>query len=258
MNYWKHLSVYLIVISFVCCKPASEVSNKNYDLIWSDEFNGNLIDTLNWNFETGGHGWGNNEQQYYQRNNATVSDGNLVITAKRETVGSNNYTSSRMTTKRKREFLYGKITARIKIPVGQGIWPAFWMLGASIDSVDWPRCGEIDIMEHINTENLLYGTLHWDDKGHIQKGDTTVFTPTGFHEYAIEWDADSIRWYIDEKKYSEIVIRDSVNSTNEFHQPFYILLNVAVGGNWPGQLVDTAAIPATMLVDYVRVFRKRK
>jgi beta-glucanase (GH16 family) len=142
---------------------AGNTDTSGYQLIWSDEFNNTTVDTANWNFEIGGHGWGNHEQEYYQPANATVSGGNLVITGKKEDIESSHYTSSRMTTKGKREFLYGKIEAHIKIPVGQGLWPAFWMLGANIDRVDWPACGETDIMEHINTDSLLYGTLHWDN-----------------------------------------------------------------------------------------------
>lgn len=226
-----------------------------YKLVWSDEFDGNSINTANWNFEIGGHGWGNHEQEYYQPGNATLNDGYLVITAKKETVGSNHYTSSRMTTKGKREFLYGKIEARIKIPIGQGVWPAFWMLGANIDSTGWPACGEIDIMEHINTDSILYGALHWHNNAHVQKGNTIVYTPDDYHVYAIEWDAASIRWFLDGKKYHEIAIRDYVNSSEEFHQPFFILLNLAIGGDWPGQTIDNSKLPARMLVDYVRVYK---
>ena len=149
-----------------------------YQLVWSDEFNGNAVDTTSWNFETGGEGGGNHEQEYYQAANATVSNGNLVITGRKEDVGSNHYTSSRMTTQGKHEFMYGRIEARIKMPVAQGFWPAFWMLGSNIKTVGWPRSGETDIMEHINTDSLIYGTLHWDNNGHVQKGDTILSTPS--------------------------------------------------------------------------------
>ena len=252
-------------VSFACLvscnnKPSSSDST-NYELVWSDEFNGNAVDTTSWNFETGGSGWGNHEQEYYQRANATVSDSNLVIEGRREDLefpeAVYHYTSSRMTTKGKHEFLYGKIEARIKIPVGQGLWPAFWMLGANIDKVDWPACGETDIMEHINTDSLLYGTLHWDNNGHVQKGDTLVFTPSEYHIYAVEWDEQSIRWYVDDKKYHEVDIHDNVNSTEEFHKPFFILINLAIGGDWPGQVIDDAVLPARMYVDYVRVYKKK-
>ena len=135
----------------------------NYELVWSDEFNGNSLDTNTWNYEigTGSWGWGNNEQQYYTDRNIRVSNGTMKITAKREDYGRMKYTSSRITTKNKKNFKYGKIEARIKMPKFKGVWPAFWMLGANQDSVGWPNCGEIDIMEAINDENLVYGTLHW-------------------------------------------------------------------------------------------------
>ena len=251
------------VLFFASCTGSSKNSttissadSSGYQLIWSDEFNGNVVDTTNWNFEIGGHGWGNHEQEYYQPANATASDGNLIITGKKEDVQSNHYTSSRMTTKGKHEFLYSKIEARIKIPVGQGFWPAFWMLGSNIDTIDWPACGEVDIMEHINTDSLLYGTLHWDNNGHVQKGDTLVYSPSDYHVYSVEWDSSSIRWYLDDKQYHQVNISNNVNSTDEFHKPFYILLNLALGGDWPGQKIDDSKLPAKMYVDYVRVYKK--
>ena len=229
----------------------------NYQLVWSDEFNGSSVDTSNWNFEIGGNGWGNHEEEYYQKSNASIEDGNLVITGKKEAVDYREYTSSRMTTQGKHEFLYGRVEARIKIPVGQGFWPAFWMLGADIPSVGWPSSGEIDIMEHINVDSLIYGTLHWNKNGHVQSGDTLVSTPSSYHVYAIEWDASSIRWYIDNIKYHEVNIRDKVNNTGAFHKPFFIILNLALGGDWPGQKIDNNKLPAKMYVDYVRVYQKK-
>src|SRR4051812_3308822 len=263
-NSFTNLFIFIFLSLFTLHSETSKSSllttsfadSTNYKLVWSDEFNGNTVDTANWNFEIGGEGGGNHEQEYYQRANATVSDGNLIISGRKEDVQSNHYTSSRMTTKGKREFLYGKIEARIKIPVGQGFWPAFWMLGANIDKIPWPACGEVDIMEHINTDSLLYGTLHWDNGGHVQKGDTLLYTPSDFHVYAAEWDASSIRWYLDGKQYHHVDISNNVNSTDEFHQPFFILLNLALGGDWPGQKIDDSKLPAKMFVDYVRVYKK--
>lgn len=235
--------------------PEPPQDTSSYQLVWSDEFDGSTIDTSFWNFEINGNGGGNHEQEYYQPQNASIENGNLVITAKKETVGSNNYTSSRMTTQGKKEFEYGKIEARIKIPVGQGFWPAFWMLGSNINSVGWPKCGETDIMEHINTDSLIYGTLHWDNNGHVQSGDTITSTPSAYHVYSIEWDKNSIKWFVDSVQYHEVNITN--NSTEEFHQPFFILLNFAVGGDWPGQTIDDNLLPAKMYVDYVRVYQKQ-
>ncbi|MEO8711424.1 MAG: glycoside hydrolase family 16 protein [Parafilimonas sp.] len=259
----NHSSLFFICLAVMLMNLYSEPSEKNnsningYKLVWSDEFNGNTVNTANWNFEKGASGWGNHEQEYYQAANATVVNGNLIITGKKEDVQQSHYTSSRMTTKGKHEFLYGKIEARIKIPVGQGFWPAFWMLGADIDETPWPASGETDIMEHINTDSLLYGTLHWDNNGHVQSGDTLTYNPSAYHVYAVEWDSASLRWYVDGKKFHEVNILNSINSTEEFHKPSFILLNLALGGDWPGQVIDDSKLPAKMYVDYVRVYQKK-
>jgi beta-glucanase (GH16 family) len=230
--------------------------SSGYQLVWSDEFNKSFVDTANWVYDIGGEGWGNHEQEYYQADNATVENGELIITGKKEDKSTNHYTSSRMKTKGKHEFLYGKIEARIKIPVGQGLWPAFWMLGANIDEVDWPSCGEIDIMEHINADSLIFGTPHWNNNGHVMKGDTIASTPSDYHIYEIEWDSAALRWYVDGKQFHELNIKDNFDSTEEFHRPQFILLNLAIGGDWPGQKIDESKIPAKMYVDYVRVYQK--
>lgn len=234
---------------------ATAAATTTYQLVWSDEFNGSTVNTADWKFETGGGGWGNNEKEYYQAANATVSNGSLMITARKQRVKANSYTSARMTTQGKHEFTYGKMEARIKLPIVQGLWPAFWMLGADINSVNWPACGETDIMEHINTDSLVYGTIHWDNNGHVQFGGHTVTTPADYHIYAVEWDSASIRWYIDGIQYQEANILNNINSTEEFHKPFFIILNLAVGGNWPGQTINDKLLPASMYVDYVRVYQ---
>lgn len=260
-NFWNRFKFGLnfLFLLFTCVFTTKNYAQKNkdgYKLIWSDEFNGKSIDTNNWNFEIDGNGGGNHEQEYYQVANATIENGNLVISGRKENVEGHHYTSSRMTTKGKHEFMYGKIEARIKIPVGQGFWPAFWMLGADIDKTPWPQSGEIDIMEHINTDSLLFGTPHWDNNGHVMKGDTTLYTPSSYHVYGIEWDENSIRWYVDGRQYHQFDITDNINSTEEFHKPYFILLNLALGGDWPGQIIDDSKLPAKMYVDYVRVYKK--
>ncbi|HEX5151158.1 MAG TPA: glycoside hydrolase family 16 protein [Parafilimonas sp.] len=235
--------------------PPPSSDTLKYQLVWSDEFDGSSIDAGTWNFETGGSGWGNHEQEYYQEANAAIENGNLVITGKKETVGSNKYTSARMTTLGKKEFLYGRIEARIKIPVGKGFWPAFWMMGSNIKTADWPACGETDIMEHINDDSLMYGTIHWDNNGHASIGGKTTSTPSDYHVYGVEWDASSIKWSIDSVVFYEASLKG--NSMDEFHQPFFILLNFALGGDWPGQTIDDSLLPAKMYVDYVRVYQKK-
>ena len=184
-----------------------------------------------------------------------MANGNLVITAKRERYRGSNYTSARMTTQNKRQFTYGKMEARIKLPLGQGLWPAFWMLGSSFSSVGWPKCGEIDIMEHINTENNVYGTIHWDVNGYASYGGNTTTTPADYHVYSIEWDASSIKWFVDGIQFHEANILNSINGTDEFHKPFFFIVNLAVGGNWPGQTIDNSKFPASLYVDYVRVYQ---
>lgn len=225
-----------------------------YALAWSDEFDGAAVDTSKWGFDKGNLNV-NHEKEYYQPQNAAVSNGNLVITAKKETVGGQPYTSARMTTFGKFTQTYGRIEARIKLPMGAGMWPAFWMLGANINTVPWPACGELDVMEHINATNTIYGTMHWNVNGHVYYGSTIETTPADYHIYAIEWDANSIRWYVDDKLYQTGNIKGNINGTSAFHLPFFILLNLAVAGDFPGQTVDDSKMPAKMYVDYVRVYK---
>lgn len=262
---WWLVLISICFFSF-CTKSSSSADSQNpppppppdttkYQLVWSDEFDEDSINTNVWNFERGGNGWGNNEQQYYQSDNASIENGNLVITAKKETVGSNSYTSSRMTTQGKKEFEYGRIEARIKLPLGQGLWPAFWLLGSDINIAGWPACGETDIMEHINTDSLIYGTIHWDNNGHAQDGSHTSSSPSQYHVYALEWTASTIKWSIDSVEYYKSNILS--NTQDEFRAPFFIILNLAVGGNWPGQQIDESKLPAKMYVDYVRVYQKK-
>ena len=245
----------LLLILFYCVQAKAQYTN----LVWSDEFDGTSINKTNWVFETGGSGWGNNELEYYTNRpvNANIENGNLQIIAKKETYGGKSYTSARMKTQGLQNFTYGKIEARIKAPVGQGIWPAFWMLGKNINDTGWgwPKCGEIDILEHINNSKDLNGTLHWDNNGHAQYGLTTPCDVTKFHVYGMEWDDKAIKLFLDGKKYLEMSIANNVSSTDEFHLPFFILLNLAVGGDWPKSPDATTIFPDTLLVDYVRVYQ---
>jgi beta-glucanase (GH16 family) len=234
-------------------KPKDTVA---YTLVWADEFDGTSIDAANWNMETGSLGV-NNEKEYYQAANAAVEDGKLVITAKKETAGGYPYTSARMNTLNKISATYGRIEAKIKVPLGAGLWPAFWMMGSNIETANWPNCGEIDIMEHVNDNGILYGTMHWNGgNGPVQYGDqTTSSTLNDYHVYAIEWDASEIRWYVDDKLFVTGNIAANINNTAAFHLPFFILLNLAVAGDFPGQTVDDSKMPGKMYVDYVRVYK---
>jgi beta-glucanase (GH16 family) len=230
---------------------------QNWQLVWQDEFTNGI--SADWVFETGNgsSGWGNNELQYYRAENATIENNQLVITAKRESFGGYNYTSTRMKTQGKKSWKYGKIEARIKMPAFSGIWPAFWMLGDNISTVGWPACGELDVMEHINAENITYGTPHWLDNNnqHASYSGNTACTVTDYHVYSMEWDANYIRWFLDGAKFHEMYIGGGINGTSEFHNNFFILLNMAVGGNWPGFNIDLNGFPAKMYIDYVRVYQ---
>jgi beta-glucanase (GH16 family) len=242
------------------------------NIVWSDEFNGSSINTGNWAFETGGGGWGNNELENYtsRTNNARIVNGQLVIEADQESYGGSSYTSARMKTQGKCSWTYGRIEARIKIPRGQGIWPAFWMLGADIGSVSWPTCGEIDIMENIgktSDQGTVHGTIHGPQLGGDYNGgggvSGTYTLPDGaaladdFHIYAVEWTPSRIAWFLDSNQYFAATPASLPGgSTWVFTQPQFILLNLAVGGNWPGNPDGTTIFPQQMVVDYVRVYQQ--
>ncbi len=235
-----------------------------YTLVWRDEFEGESLNTSNWTYEigTGSNGWGNNELQYYRAENTAVKDGFLTITAKKESFSGSAYTSSRLVTKGKQEFQYGRIDIRARLPKGQGVWPALWMLGAKNPGVPWPACGEIDIMEKIGGpehENKVYGTLHWDHNGsYASTGDKPPYVlPTGifndkFHVFSLVWDETNIKWYVDDVLFNNIDITPA--GLSEFHDKFFFIFNVAVGGNWPGSPDASTVFPQQMVVDYIRVF----
>ena len=253
-------SIFLILL-FSCFVQAKA---QTWSLVWADEFNySGLPDSSKWGNETGFVR--NNELQYYTSRrfeNSQVLNGNLLIIGKKEPYKNANYTSASLTTDKKYNWTFGKVDARIKLPRGQGLWPAFWMLGQNIHTVGWPRCGEIDIMEHINNEIITHGTLHWHNDKHVSSGGTTTCDVSKFHNYSIEWDKEAIKWFLDGEKYWEVSIKDSINSTSEFFKPQYIILNLAIGGSWPKNPDETTVFPDTMYVDYVRVYqnldKKRK
>ena len=237
-----------------------------YSLVWSDEFSGTSLDLSAWNQETGNgaNGWGNNELEYYTDNikNTFVSNGNLIIEARKETNNSFNYTSGRMTTQNKKFFKFGRIDIRAKLPVGKGIWPALWMLGINIPSVGWPACGEIDIMELIGTfPSKVYSTMHWSNLNgsHASKGSEHSLS-TGdfseqFHVFSIVWEENSILSYIDDQLFLTTSVSDVGDADYPFNAEHFFIFNVAVGGNWPGSPDYSTVFPQRMFVDYVRVFQ---
>lgn len=243
-------------------------SYDGYTLEWQDDFDGESVNTSNWTFElgTGSNGWGNNELQFYRAENTSVKDGYLIITAKKENFSGREYTSSRMVTRGKQEFQYGRVDIRALLPKGQGVWPALWMLGANYPEVPWPACGEIDIMEKIGgtgNENKVYGTLHWDHEGaHACTCDKPAYTlPDGifndkFHVFTITWDSENIKWYVDDVLFNTIDI--TPGGLSEFHEKFFFIFNVAVGGDWPGSPDASTVFPQRMIVDYIRVFKPQE
>lgn len=244
-----------LMLSAMMALCGSAAHAQNWQLVWSDEFNSSI--GPDWSFETGAGGWGNNELEYYRQENATIENGQLVITAKRENFGGAAYTSARMKTQGRKSWTYGRIEARMAIPSFSGSWPAFWMLGSNIGTAGWPGCGEIDIMEHVNTNSDVNGTVHWigTNGGQADYGSATPVAVTGYHVYAIEWDPTAIRWFVDNTQYNVINIANNAGGTEEFQKDFFILLNFAIGGNWPGFNIDNNAFPAKMYVDYVRVYQ---
>lgn len=281
LNGWRRGaagSLWLLLLSFGllnCENQETLIVDRDWQLVWEDDFEGpagQSIDPAKWSYEEGngcdqssGCGWGNAELQYYTGRPENVSldgAGNLAITARRESFAGAPFTSGRITTKGKFDQAYGRFEARIKMPWGPGIWPAFWLLGANIDQVDWPQCGEIDIMEYRGQQpNLIHGTVHGPG---YSKGDAITKSygfekgrfDTKFHVFAVEWVEGFIDFYVDDTLYFRLQPED-VPGEWVYDQPFFIILNVAVGGNFVGFPTSETPFPQTMLVDWVRVYKER-
>lgn len=249
--------------------PTNAPAPPGWRLVWNDEFDqpdGSAPDPRKWGHDTGGGGWGNNELEYYttSTNNAHVENGSLVIEARKEDFGSRHFTSARLLTAGKFSQACGRFEARIKIPRGQGIWPAFWLLGTNISSAGWPACGEIDIMENIGKEpGTVHGTVH----GPGYSGGNGIGGPVAltngaafsddFHVFAVVCEPERITWFMDDKPYFSVKPADLPEGKRwVFAGPKFIILNLAVGGNWPGNPDSTSTYPQRMLVDYVRVYEK--
>ncbi|MEL6347561.1 MAG: glycoside hydrolase family 16 protein [Myxococcota bacterium] len=252
-----------------CDTDENSLEGERWELVWNDEFNG-AADTLpnaaNWDYDigTGDNGWGNNELQYYTNSVDNVSmngDGFLAITGKREVIEDSQWTSARIVTQDKFEFLYGRVEARIKLPFGTGLWPAFWMLGYDIDDISWPFCGEIDVMENFaRSATEISGTIHgpgysagdaFGAEYEFPEGEDV----TGFHVYRVDWDPEHIAWYVDDVLYHTAHPGD-VNGGWVFDHPFFLLLNLAIGGN-PVEAPDESTPDSNeMLVDWVRVYQR--
>ncbi|HMB25270.1 MAG: family 16 glycosylhydrolase [Chloroflexota bacterium] len=244
--------------------PTAKWERQGWEIVWHDEFDGTELDFKNWTFDLGGDGWGNQEVETYtdRQENVRVEDGLLVIEAREEEelIDGRQYSSARLKTEGLHAWQYGRIEARIKLPYGQGIWPAFWMLGEDIETSSWPASGEIDIMEFIGNEpDQIYATVHGpgysEDNGVGSSLTASAESlKNDFHMYAVEWEANEICWYFDDQQYFKVTAQD-VPARWVFDHPFFIILNVAVGGEWPGYPDETTVFPQFMYVDYVRVYQ---
>ncbi len=244
--------------------PGPAPDPAKWQLVWSDEFDKDgAPDALKWGYDIGGHGWGNKELQYYtdRPENARVEKGRLIIEARKEDFQESHYTSARLVTRGKGDFTYGRVEVSAKLPVGQGNWPAIWLLGSSLPSVGWPACGEIDIMEHLGRNpGWIHASTH-SKKYYFKNGNqltSITYVPApheGFHVYAAEWFPDHIDFFADDNKYLTVANEKSGKDSWPFDDPEYLILNVALGG-WGGDVVD-ADLPARMEVDYVRIYKQK-
>lgn len=274
----KYLGLVTVVfLLFVNCtgnrketKGKNDSQQNDWELVWSDEFETDgLPDTTKWNYDTRGntYGWGNNEKQWYtvaDPDNAFISNGVLTITAIKEPTSGKDYSSARLTTKGKGDWLYGKVEVRAKMPVGKGTWPAIWMLSSQNTYGNWPKSGEIDIMEHVGYDpDTIHSTVHTELFNHVigtQVG-KPAFLPTAttdFHVYAMEWDENKIVSFVDGEPYFSFSNNGEGYGAWPFDQPFYLILNLAVGGGWGGkQGIDDSLFPHQFQVDYVRIYQKK-
>lgn len=245
---------------------STPISYEGMSLVWNDEFEGAALSSNKWSHDIGTGcpdlcGWGNQELEYYRPENSYVAGGTFIIEAKAENFSGSNYTSTKVVTRDKFSFKYGRVDIRAVLPQGQGIWPAFWMLGANHSSIGWPQCGEVDIMEMIGgsgRETTVYGNVFWDNNGVTdQRGEYTLSSgifSDEYHVFSIIWDENQIRWFVDDQQFHSFPITEETR--NEFHNEFYLIMNVAVGGIWPGSPDATTEFPQRMSVDYIRVFQQ--
>ncbi len=268
-----------LALSSGCNKSKNPVEStipvpEGWKLVWNDEFNSKTIDKAKWNFQTGGSGWGNNEWEYYTERdtNAFIEDGKLIIQAVKEKYDDRDYTSARMNTSGKGDWTYGRFDIRAKLPFGQGIWPAIWMMPTESVYGGWAASGEIDIMELLGHEpNRVYGTLHYGGNypNNVHSGSNYTLSQgdfsIDFHTFTLEWEPGEMRWYVDGKQYYRLTNATwyttsalGVGEDAPFDQDFHLILNVAVGGNWPGYPNLLTPFPQRMEVDYVRVFEKKE
>jgi beta-glucanase (GH16 family) len=265
----KYTSSLIFVFILLCCYSGCE---QGYKLVWSDEFSDDKLDMSKWEYMIGDgtkynlpSGWGNNESQFYRAENAIIENDNLVIIAKKENYLNKKYTSARIRSLNKGDWKYGRIEFRAKFPSGQGIWSAIWMLPSDNLYGGWAASGEIDIVEHLGHENkIVHGTLHYGGTWPENTSTAAAFTRSknsfsdDFHLFAMEWEEGIIKWFVDDSLYQTQTSWYSGNAKfpAPFDQRFHLLINVAVGGNWPGPADGTTLFPQKLEVDYIRVYQK--
>jgi beta-glucanase (GH16 family) len=242
--------------------PTPEWERPGWTLVWHDEFDRETLNLDNWTYDLGAGGWGNNESEFYTNRpeNARIEQGNLVIEAWKDNYLQNNYTSARLKTQNLHSWTYGRFEARMQLPYGNGLWPAFWLLGSDLNQAGWPACGEIDIMEFIGRDPAhVFGTVHGPGYSGSNGVGSSMSVPSGslsesFHVFAIEWDPQEIRWYLDDAQYFSVT-PGMVSGDWVYNHPFFIILNLAVGGSWPGYPDETTVFPQFLRVDYLRVYQ---
>jgi len=265
--------IIFIIVSLTSLVSCSDSGNNpstddiKWSLSWSDEFDEAVLSSENWNHETGGHGWGNNESQFYtsREQNSYIEDEKLVIEARKESYQGSAYTSARLTTQYKTDIIYGRVEVRAKLPEGQGIWPAIWMMPSQSLYGGWPASGEIDIMELVGHDpGRIHGTIHFGAsyEDHGSRGNSTTLGPgkvfsDDYHDFSIEWEPGEIRWYLDDRLYASQNSWYTADAAYPapFDKHFFIIFNVAVGGNWPGYPDESTVFPQKMFVEYVRIYK---
>ena len=265
---YKNIAASVLFLGMIAgCKNQTPLTKDGKILVWSDEFNGKgLPDSTKWNYDVGGDGYGNNEAQFYTKNrleNARQENGNLIIEARKENWENSKYTSARLLTRGKHSWKYGTFEVRAKLPKGRGTWPAIWMMSENMK--EWPDDGELDIMEHVGfNQGFIHATAHTKKYNHVintQKTDTLVVNDASekFHVYKMDWTPEKIDVYVDDKKYYTYVNTEKTYDAWPFDQPFFMILNLAVGGDWGGQKgIDDSIFPQKFYINYVRVYAPNK
>ena len=264
----------LIWIFFFLLLSLNNVRAQDYQLMWSDEFAGDSLDMSKWEYMIGDGtayalpaGWGNNERQWYRAENVLIENNNLLITAAKEDYAGSNYTSARIRTRNKGDWKYGRFELRIRFPVGQGIWSAVWLMPTDNVYGGWAASGEIDIVEHLGQESdRVHGTLHYGGAWPANTHSGAAFSLTKgnfsdeFHRFALDWEEGMIKWYIDDSLYQTQISWYSTGGKYPapFDQRFHLIINVAVGGNWPGYPDASTSFPQKIEVDYVRIYQKTR